>query len=87
MVGGRFYSIKNHGIFLSEKRALFLMDTWFCLVWYWMHVLSVGGSVVGGRGEGGNLATGLHGITRDFGVGEIFGWQMIFKRLLIICFF
>ncbi len=31
-VGGRYYSIKNHGIFLSEKRTLFLMDTWFYLV-------------------------------------------------------
>ncbi len=83
-MGSRFYSIKNHGIFLSEKRALFLMDTWFYLVWYWMlvlgvggwgvggwvHVLGVGESVVGGRGEGGDLATGFHGITRDLEGGD-----------------
>ncbi len=35
VVGSRFYSIKNHGIFLSEKRALFLMDTWFYLFLKW----------------------------------------------------
>ena len=30
-----------------------------------MPVLGVGESVVGGRGEGENLATGFHGISRD----------------------
>ncbi len=33
--------------------------------WGWVYVLGVGESVVGGRGEGGDLATGFHEIARD----------------------